>query len=282
MITIKTLEGIDVPTLTNTFNQAFSDYLVPLQLTEEQLKSKLIADDTFLQYSVGAFSHNQLIGFILHGFRQEDGTRRIYNGGTGVIPEYRGNRLTVSMYKHILPVLKAHHIQEIVLEVLENNTKALRSYETAGFKANRMVKCYSGKVSINTINQDIQIKAIENPDWQKLTRFWDFLPTWQNTVQSVQNLRDTVVVIGAYLSDELVGYVAFNPMSKRIQQLAVNPSSRNKGIGATLIHYLISNYSHEISIMNVEDNHPQTHNFLARLGLQNTVNQIEMVLRIEG
>ena len=50
---ISTLENTSISDILACFNLSFSDYLIPLQLSEEQLKSKLIADNTNLSKSIG-------------------------------------------------------------------------------------------------------------------------------------------------------------------------------------------------------------------------------------
>jgi len=84
---IKTLENIDKKDILHVFNKSFSDYFIPFKLTEEQLNSKMLADKTNLNLSVGVFENKNLIAFILHGFDKINNEKVIYNGGTGVIPK---------------------------------------------------------------------------------------------------------------------------------------------------------------------------------------------------
>ena len=94
MITFQTLENISTDKILEVFNLAFSDYIIPFCLTKEQLEDKIKSESIRLEFSVGAFENNQLIGFILHGFDVVDNMKVIYNGGTGVIPAKRGNKAT--------------------------------------------------------------------------------------------------------------------------------------------------------------------------------------------
>ena len=61
---IKTISDISHEDILSVFNTAFSDYLVPLQLTPEQLATKMKADGTELSLSCGVFEHEQLVAFI--------------------------------------------------------------------------------------------------------------------------------------------------------------------------------------------------------------------------
>ncbi|WP_458626783.1 hypothetical protein [Winogradskyella sp. PC D3.3] len=79
---IKTLAGIDYKSILSAFNNSFSDYFIPFQLTEEQLRLKMLADKTDLNLSVGVFEKGQLMAFILHGFDSINNENLVYNGGT--------------------------------------------------------------------------------------------------------------------------------------------------------------------------------------------------------
>lgn len=145
MIQIKTLAKTSLEKITGTFNLAFSDYFVPIHLTLEQLSAKMKSDRVNLEYSVGAFEEEELIGFILHGTDIIEDKKVAYNGGTGVIPSKRGKGLTKQMYDFILPRLKEEGIDYLTLEVIFKNIQAIKSYERVGFKIARELKCYKGK-----------------------------------------------------------------------------------------------------------------------------------------
>ena len=102
MMRLQILENIPYEKLLEVFNLSFSDYIVPLCLTQEQLEDKIKTDSIKLEFSVGAFEDNQLIAFILHGYDMIDNLKIVYNAGTGVIPAKRGNRLTKKLYEYVL------------------------------------------------------------------------------------------------------------------------------------------------------------------------------------
>src|SRR6187402_1352190 len=111
---ISHLKNIPISEIVIAFNLSFSDYIVPLQLTEQQFKDKIFAEDIHLEWSFGAFVDDKLVGFILHGFRNN----MLYNAGTGVIPEYRGNKITQKLYAYTLEKAKLENITSIQLEVI--------------------------------------------------------------------------------------------------------------------------------------------------------------------
>ncbi|MGE8291877.1 MAG: GNAT family N-acetyltransferase, partial [Sphingobacterium sp.] len=88
---IRQLTQSDIPQLLQTINGAFKDYIVPFQLDIEQLRQKISMEDIQLTWSVAAFAENKLVAFMMHGLREIDRQLVVYNGGTGVLPEFRGH-----------------------------------------------------------------------------------------------------------------------------------------------------------------------------------------------
>src|SRR5690606_11050066 len=130
---IQTLRAATTAEIAETFNLAFSDYLVPIHLSETDLKAKMVAENTKLDYSAGVFSDGKLVGFILIGI---DGDTA-YNGGTGVVAAYRGQNLTRKMYDFLFPILSEKGIVNHHLEVITENKKALPVYQKIGFVTRR-------------------------------------------------------------------------------------------------------------------------------------------------
>jgi ribosomal protein S18 acetylase RimI-like enzyme len=249
---IKTLKGIETNEILNAFNESFSDYFIPFRLTEEQLVSKMLADKVDLSLSVGVFENGNLIAFILHGFDNINNEKIIYNGGTGVIPKKRGSGLTKQMYHFILPVLKEKGINKLFLEVISENIQAIKSYKKSNYKVERELLCYKGEISISKVNNNLEINKLQDYNWNLMQSFWDISPTWQNSNNVVNELRNTNISLGAYIKNQLVGYIIYNPNNKRLQQIAVNKNFRQRKIASTLMWKLIEEYGNTFSIINVE------------------------------
>ncbi|PRX56452.1 GNAT family N-acetyltransferase [Flagellimonas meridianipacifica] len=277
---IKSLVGIKHTDILNVFNESFSDYFVPFRLNEEQLKSKMIADQTDLELSVGVFHNQKLIAFILHGWDTIKNRKVVYNGGTGVIPSKRGNGLTKRMYLFSLPVLEKNGVDKIVLEVISQNIQAIKSYEKSGFVKTRKLACFKGSFKSNKTNKDLEIRPLLVYSWKTMESFWDINPTWQNSKNVMNTLRTVNASFGAYLNDQLVGYLIYNPQSKRIQQVAVHKDYRKNGIASTLLSNLAKGHGDTFSIINVDKKAKNMTNFFNSVGLENYLEQFEMELEL--
>jgi len=278
---IDTLEGVKISKILDAFNESFSDYFIPFKLSKEQLIQKMLVDKTDLSLSVGVFENEQLIAFILHGIDAIKKQRVIYNGGTGVIPKKRGAGLSKQMYRFILPYLAERGINNLVLEVISNNVPAIKSYEQSGFKTIRRLICYKGEVVVETSNNSIVIKKLQDYNWELMESFWDTYPTWQNSKSVTNELKYKNVSLGAYIENQLVGYLIFNPKNRRIQQIAVSKDFRRKRIASHLIAALIEKYGATFSIINVDKNSKPINTFLKEIGFEITLEQLEMKLQLD-
>lgn len=276
MTTLRTLEKINIEEIKDVFNTTFADYFVSVSMTTDQMKLKFYSENIALNYSVGAFYNNRLIGFILHFYRNENGKRQIYNGGTGVIEEFRGKGLTQKMYNFILPKLKLENISIIRLEVLSQNIQAIKSYQKVGFEKSKMLQCFNGNPIIDNPNNTIEIKKLLAYEWKQLTSFWSIEPTWQNSIATIENLKDHLKSFSAFSENNLVGYIIFNINSNRIMQIAVDKKHRNKGIGKSLVQKIVEIANHPISIINIDNSHIETIHFFKKISLINHANQIEL------
>jgi len=273
---IRQLTQSDTAELLQTINEAFKDYIVPFQLDIEQLRQKIRTEDIQLTWSVAVFAENKLVAFMIHGLREIDRQFVVYNGGTGVLPEFRGHGLVGKMYRYLIPFFNENKVKRILLEAIESNGAAIRAYEKSGFSINRQLLCFSGAIQPATVSNVARIQPLSDFSWQEFQSFWDILPSWQSAAQSMDSLQPSA--LGAYIDEKLVGYILFNPGNKRIYQVAVAAECRRKGIGTQLFQALKKEMPAEkISFNNVDAKAKNVKLFLEKQGLVNGLNQVEMI-----
>ncbi|MDM1404832.1 GNAT family N-acetyltransferase [Myroides marinus] len=208
---IITLENIDKALIHQVINDSFWDYIEPFSLTLEQLEFKIYAEQVDLSLSVGVLDNGRLVAFILHGIQLENNHLLAYNGGTGVILEYRKQGLVQKMYAFLEPVFQQRKVKRIVLEVIQENIAAISSYQRLGFTVSRQFNCYDG-----ILRQDIQssetfdIRPLSLIKWAEVKPFWDITPAYQCSESLIEQVLDEVNSLGLYVEDKLVGYIVFN------------------------------------------------------------------------
>lgn len=273
---IHSLENINIEVLTDTFNKAFEGYFVPIKLDAQHLADKIKSENILPKHSIGVTINEQLAGFILVGINPESNTA--YNAGTGVIPEYRGQKLTEKMYSHLLSKLDEIGIKNHVLEVICENQKALKIYEKLGYSILRKVICYKGQIS-ETSNPDFKIKKINFPDEAELKKFRNHHPAYQNSLFCINNNAEKHSVFGTFNNEKLIGYIVFDKNTLRIKQFGVDKNFRNKGIGHQLFFEVQKlNPEAVIVIINVDENDFETNIFLRNIGLTPFIKQYELHL----
>lgn len=275
-IQISTLEKTEIPTILAAFNLAFSDYLIPLHLTLEQFERKMQSENIQRSYSVGAFLDGQLIAFVLHGIHQSPQKTLLYNAGTGVIPEYRGQQWTVRLYDYLLPVLRQQSVAQIQLEVIRDNIPALKTYQKIGFRVQRTLLCYHGTLPLSAATK-YSVQKLSVYNWPRMTAFWDVQPSWQNHQVALSDGQDHLCLLGVHQAKKLIGYAVFDFLNAKILQMAVLPAWRRKGVGSELLHYIARTYGPQVRLINVPDMASHVV-FLENFQLTKTIEQFEMIL----
>jgi GNAT superfamily N-acetyltransferase len=279
MITFKNLCKLGQEQLLSCFNEAFSAYIIPLQLSPELFAWKLKSEHFQPELSVGAFDGEKLVGFILHCYDEEYEKGRVYNGGTGVLEAYRGRQLTRKMYDYILPILKTKGFHTALLEVIEGNEPAHQSYLKAGFATKRVLAAFKGNLSIIKYNIELTIE-------EGVADLYDYnfmattAASWQNAQHSLNRVGDTLRMYTGLLNSEPVAYLVYNPLLKRVHQLAVAPNCRRKGVGSAMMHHIQIKYPETISVINVDDKDDASIAFLKKSGLASSINLFEMEMPI--
>jgi ribosomal protein S18 acetylase RimI-like enzyme len=264
----RTLENVGKAELIQVFNSAFADYFVKIEMTEQSLDEKILSENIVLERSVGSFFDDKLVGFVLIGI---DG-KNSYNGGTGVLPDFRGQNLTVKMYDFFFA--KGFTSQQ--LEVITENVAAIKTYEKIGFSKSRTLGCFKGKINVSNINQDVKLKVLDEIDEANFHKFWNSQPSWQNSLSAINRTKNLHKIVGAFYENSFVGYIIFT-QSGRIKQFAVKQDFRRMGIGQTLFNQV---NNQEVLITNIDKNDRESVEFLRKLGLNLFLEQFEMTLTV--
>ena len=287
MITIKQLSKTSIKTIHEAFSKAFSDYVEPFDLTQEQLQYMIERRGCDFNLSFGAFDNDELIGFTLNGIGQWNGKLTAYDTGTGIIKEYRKKGIATRMFDESLPILRQHGVKQYLLEVIRSNKSAVELYKKAGFKTTREFDYYiSEKDKLNLKKKfnpnDFTIREITNPDWLYLKSFWSFEPSWQNSIYSINRKFDHFRFLGIYKNEDLVGYGILEKTTGDIPQLAVANRYRRLGLGSLLINFLIDlSESKMIKIINVETSYKPFKAFAESINLVPGAGQYEMLLDLQ-
>jgi len=269
-----------------TFIQAFSDYVVKMEPSEQQFFEMLTRRGVSYDLSVGAFSGHQLVGFNLNALDLWKGRLTVYDTGTGVIPEYRGRGIASQIFAFSFPKLRQASAQQYLLEVIDTNVAAIKLYKELGFREVRNLESFklSGSVAsrLREESTGIELKVASEPDWDRFQSFWDWEPSWQNSISSIKRSMDAKALVCAFSEGSCVGYGIVYPSNGDIPQLAVNKVYRRRGIGTRILQSLDRQIRGGQSgrMINIDASAEGTLEFCKAIGMQKTVNQHEMLLEL--
>lgn len=284
MVNYDTLENVSIEKLHTTFTEAFSDYEVKIDIPILKLQQRLERTGYLTEASIGASDNDVLVGFLLNSIREWDGKLTAYDTGTGVVKEYRNKGITSSMFLNVLKNLKEMEVQQYLLEVIQSNTSAVHLYKKQGFEVSREFECFNLDKKLFTCaptHQVQHINEITEIDWIKLMSFWDFKPSWQNSIDSINAVSDEFICSIVSINDEIVGYGIIDKNTGDIPQIAVDKNYRGKGIGSSILADLVKNTeSCSLNVVNVDSQCDSMKDFLLNLGFKLMIKQYEMILAL--
>ena len=282
--TIKSLENLNFNSLFLAFSEAFKDY--EMQLNKDELQLMLNRRGFVPDLSFGAFDNDKLIAFTLNGLGLLNGHRTAYDTGTATIEEYRGQGLATQIFKHSIPYLKEANVSQYVLEVLQHNTKAVSVYKKLGFIVSREFNYFvqkNGNISFKLpqINPIYTIKQTNLSEKELMIKFWDFIPSWQNSFDAINRKPEDFIIIGAYKDQKLIAYGIIEPNSGDISQIAVDKEYRRKGIASVLLKEMLKlNQFSSVKVVNTDINCGSITGFLQSIAIPLKGKQFEMIKQL--
>ncbi len=280
-MTFRTFTEFDFPALYECFCEAFSDYQISMELSKVDFLERMNRIGYSPRLSGGAYEEEKMVGFIITGFGNFEGEPTAYNGGTGVIPNFRKQKIAERLYEFLIAEYRKEGVKLALLEVISGNEPAIELYNKLGFKISRTLSCFSlsDELENRKCKLPIRISKIDLPDWKTYQKFYSGWICWQNQADSVtRNLRNEIV-LEVYLKTKTIGFATFNPTSGKISQIAVSENHRNSLVAHNLLR-AIQKMSHtkRVGMLNVDEANKSAIRFFEQAGFAVFIRQYEMKL----
>ncbi len=281
---IKKLTDTKLEDIHECWVEAFSDYQVKINMPFSLFESMLSRRGFEAEISMGAFNEEKLVGFILNGNRNWNNKPTAYDLSTAVRPSFRKKGITSSMFKDLLPILQSQGIVQYLLEVLKPNEGAISLYKKNNFKVTRSLRCFRTEIkNVKTIknSQLIEKSPITAKTLESLTSFWDFTPSWQNSIDSVIADKDNMSMYTFKENNIIKAYGILKNKTGDITQLAVSKDFRRKGIASAIVSEMIKNCERDrFGVINIEEGFSDIDKFYEAIGFKNEIDQYEMLLTL--
>ena len=271
---VRKLENIEFKIIVDCFLKSFDNYFVEIPTDKNYYKERWERAKVNYSLSYGMFDGKKLVGFIINAIDERNGIKIAFNTGTGVLPEYRGKRIVKSIYNYAIPDLKINGISRCSLEVIIENVKAIKAYQSIGFEICKTFNCFSGDIKL-ALNEKIAINKVDynSFDWNDLPNqdlySWDF--------------HSKVIKNGGYDYYQITkenfveSYFVINPKNGYLAQFEILKESN--GCWNRLFRE-IKEISNSIKVINVDHRLNKKIEYINTIGLSNTVNQYEMGMDI--
>lgn len=281
---IKSLEDTGFDELFGAFEQAFADYEIHINRVEHLAMLKRRGFNPELSFA--AFDGGKIVSFTCNGIGDYYGKSMAYDTGTGTLKAWRGQGLATKVFEYSIPYLKQAGIEEYLLEVLQHNTGAVSVYKKIGFEVSR--EFYYFRPDINQIRNHVKaigfpytIQPIDINRYDSIPSFWDFKPSWQNSMESVNRSPESFTSPGIFTEGRLIGYAVLEPASGDITQIAVDKLYRRMGVGSLLFNHILElNKSERIKIINTDIACDSLTAFLKARNIEPAGKQFEMIKKL--
>lgn len=208
---LASLELINHCELTEIWNRCWQGYYYNMSYTHEHMRLWLDLSRVSLEYSIGIYVDNQIVGFSLLSVDAEDG----WIAAACIDPDYRRKGFFKVLMRTQLDLASRLNLKRVYLEVLEQN-HALKVYQSVGFASVRQLNLYLARnrtdnfiidmrvIPIKSVPVDLYFEnrsqACINPAWQRRE---DYLRRHANFF-AIMNLTGTA---GALFSGEKKGFL---------------------------------------------------------------------------
>lgn len=183
-----TLADLDLADLTSAFNLVYEGYLIPARVDENWMSAHLLQNDIDLTHStlVSDVRTGEVVGLAILGVREQRG----WIGGFGIAPTCRGRGLSHLLMEQAIAEARVAGVRELVLEVLQPNHAAIRTYERAGFERVRELRIYERS---GGAGETARVELLQRHDPAELLATRDHLdaprPSWQREAPSLSRME---------------------------------------------------------------------------------------------
>jgi len=269
---VKNLSATPFDDIVNCFLQAFDNYYVEFPKDPEYFKKRWEMSNIDYSLSFGMFDDKKLVGFILHGIDFRANHKTAFNLATGVIPDYRGRKITKTIYEFAIEELKKNGITKSQLEVITKNHFAIQAYENIGFKIVKNYKCFAGDIILNN-GLPYALKEISNIEHYLIDLPNQSIYSWENQMESIENGEFKWYQV--LNDDQVESFFIINDKTGYIPQLEVLKETEDTW---NRLFSAILGISSKVKINNVDERLTSKIDNLKKAGLKNTIDQFEMEL----
>ncbi|KGR79432.1 GNAT family N-acetyltransferase [Ureibacillus manganicus] len=275
---IKKLSQCTLDEILTAWNDGFEGYFVQIKMNAEVFLNRLVGEGLSPNHSIVAFDDNKPVGIVLNGFRNVEGKKIAWNGGTGVAPDYRGKGVSRSLMEETLAIYKQENVDTSTLEVIKENERAIKLYEKYGYEISDHLLFITGEYE-SKISESLGVKdELLRPEQLPSFSFYKEDVPWQCNWLSAKQGEAKIFYNG---KNEPIGYAIYRKVwneDKKLDRIILHQMELLEKGNIEDIPKFIGTITKEkvnITTINFSASNPVS-NYLIEQGLKVTTEQYQM------
>ena len=262
------------------FNRGYAGYYTPITLDAAAFRAMVDANQIDPSASrIGALA-GEPVAFAMLGIRGARG----WIGGMGVVPEARGRGFGRAAMEAALDAARAHGLQSVDLEVLEQNLPAYHIYEALGFRDRRWLEVLVRAPAPLPPAPGPAAEVVSVPVRDCLALHEALHPErspWQRDRAALEYWADRLAALGVREASGIACWVLYRPIGPRlnIADLALAAGRPRSWLEATLRALIGAHAESTLTLVNLPADDP-VRDTLRTLGATVTLRQCEMTLAL--
>lgn len=226
------------------FNRGFEGYLLPMNLSFDTFVNRFSNEGLSPELSIVACDGKEPVGFVLQGIREAGGQKIAWNGGTGIIPEYRGRKLGYSLIGEAEKLLIDQNVSIATLESLSENEVAISLYKKCGYRVEDKLLFLRADGTLQRKLPNLQeYRIIRMPATHAIGT--DLFPTivpWQTDASNSPKIGGEVVMISKNEEVQAACLIrkkyTYGKISENITLFQVRENGNDEALNKLLAHAL--------------------------------------------
>ena len=211
-VELKPMNTCSFQTALDVWNEGFQEYFVDLTLSLDKFLARVTSERLSPELSFIAFVAEKPVGLLLNGIRANGVTKSAWNGGTGVIPSYRGKGIGRALVNASIELYEEQGIEVATLEALRGNESAIKLYTNCGYSIVEELTFLDAGDSVHSfdLKPGFTVRQVSLSSVGALS-FYPELSAWQTQWQSLLSSNGEAIIV----SDDSGGAVGYALYKKR-------------------------------------------------------------------
>ena len=281
----RNIENIGNDDLATAWNSAFSDYIVPMNLTPKDIEDYLLVAGVDKYLSYGAFYQGILVGLLLNAIDNFRGKKVAYDAMTGIVPEHRGKGLFSQLYEYTKNSLKSSGIKQYYLEVITTNEKAYSIYKKKGGVVVRelvFLECSNSVSELKTHTNNLSPKIDVNV--MPLSNYLLEMNVQYEIAQYEPSFANRIVALSRNINHFQIAYVDFEGQNISVvfnQEGGISQIKWDGRYNGNILYFILKHLAqnfNKLRVSNIPITEKNLINALLNMGFKILVNQYEMCI----